>query len=304
MSFNRRRLWQYPLFQIPLMLLLACLVTAALFWLLGLGRPPVAVAIAIDLSTSTYDTQFNAPGTVMYQEVQAVRSYLQENARQPRLANQNQIQIFGFGGLVRSLTNDEFKTDSQQLNAEFTQALQDPNLPQLVANNTTDISLAIQKTTEALSQVPNRCRELLLVTDGAAPVTREVVNEAVRQRVRINSVVVGAEESPELQNAALQTRGDYLTADVSNLEAFFTNQFVRFNSNLKWIILWLGGAWIALMWLLTLPLDRWIYQGLFKLPMNLAGQLSLGNAWFWSALTPIIVWQLFNLLDLPFFASC
>ncbi|MEW5856817.1 MAG: VWA domain-containing protein, partial [Cyanobacteriota bacterium] len=84
MSRSRRGLWLYPLFQIPLMLLGACIVVTALIWLLGLGRPPVAVAIALDLSSSTYGTQFNAPGTVMDREVAAVRSYLQQNAQQLR----------------------------------------------------------------------------------------------------------------------------------------------------------------------------------------------------------------------------
>jgi Ca-activated chloride channel family protein len=38
--------------------------------------------------------------------------------------------------------------------------------------------------------------------------------------------------------------------------------------------------------------------------MNLSGQLSLGNALFWSVLTPIIIWQIWKILDLPFFGAC
>ncbi|MEP0885026.1 VWA domain-containing protein [Trichocoleus sp. ST-U3] len=296
MSRSRRGLWLYPLFQIPLMLLGACIVVTALIWLLGLGRPPVAVAIALDLSSSTYSTEFNAPGTVMYQEVAAVRSYLQQNAQQ--LRNKNQIQVLGFGGVVRSLTGD-FKTDSQQVDAELTQALANPALPQLVANNTTDINLAIQKGTEALSTIPQkRCRELLLVTDGGANVSPAVIADARNRKVRINTVVVGA-TSQELQAAALATGGIYLSGEQNNLEMLFTDTFfTRFNSNLKWLILGLGATWIALMWTLILPLDRWLFQGLIGLDRSLSGQLSLSNALFWSVLTPLIVWQLFNLLDI------
>nr|WP_199302505.1 vWA domain-containing protein [Coleofasciculus sp. FACHB-129] len=278
------------------MLLGACIVVTALIWLLGLGRPPVAVAIALDLSSSTYSTEFNAPGTVMYQEVAAVRSYLQQNTQQ--LRNKNQIQVLGFGGVVRSLTGD-FKTDSQQVDAELTQALANPDLPQLVANNTTDINLAIQKGTEALSTIPQkRCRELLLVTDGGANVSPAIITDARNRKVRINTVVIG-EGSPELQAAALATGGIYLSGEQNNLEMLFTDTFfTRFNSNLKWLILGLGATWIALMWTLILPLDRWLFQGLIGLDRSLSGQLSLSNALFWSVLTPLIVWQLFNLLDI------
>lgn len=303
MSRNRRGLWYYPLFQIPLMSLAACLVAAALFWGLGLGRPPIAVAIAVDLSSSTYGGQFNAPGTVMAQEVQAVKSYLRENNQ--LLRNPNQIQVFGFGGVVRSLSGSAFKTDGNQLETELNQALQNPDLPQLIVSNTTDISQAIQKTTEALSGVQNNCRELLLVTDGAGDVSPIAVAAAVSNRVRINAIIVGA-DAPALQAAAFATRGVYLSGiSANNLETFFVNRFfTRFNNNLKWIIFWLGAAWIALMWTLIMPLDRWIFQGLMGLNIQLAGQLSLGNAFFWSILTPIVVWQLMKIFDLSFFSSC
>lgn len=77
---SRRPLWRYPLFQIPLMCLGACLVIAILVWTLEIGRPKVSVAIAIDLSPSTYQPQaFNASGTLMAQEVEAVRIYLRQN---------------------------------------------------------------------------------------------------------------------------------------------------------------------------------------------------------------------------------
>jgi Ca-activated chloride channel family protein len=64
---------------------------------------------------------------------------------------------------------------------------------------------------------------------------------------------------------------------------------------------WLGGAFISLMWMLVLPLDRWFFQGLIGLDMTLGGQLALGNALFWTVLTVVVV---VNLWGLPFGSSC
>lgn len=297
----RRRLWLYPLFQIPLICLGICLVAAVLFALLGLGRPSVAVAIALDLSSSTFSepSQFNQPGTVMYQEVIAVESYLDQNAQLLRVPNQ--IQVFGFAGVVLPLT-DSFQTDSQQVSTELNQALQNPNLIQRIVPGTTDLNLAIQEGTDALSPIQDHCRELLLVTDGEADVDAEVIQAAAARRVKINAVVVGG-DAPDLRNAAATTGGIYHSGQVTNLETVFTNQFFRnFNSNRRWVIFWLGAAWISLMWLLILPLDRWIFQGWLKLPMNLAGQLALGNAFFWTVATLLIVWHLAK--GLPFISLC
>ncbi len=297
----RRRLWLYPLFQIPLICLGICLVAAVLFALLGLGRPSVAVAIALDLSSSTFSepSQFNQPGTVMYQEVIAVESYLDQNAQLLRVPNQ--IQVFGFAGVVLPLT-DSFQTDSQQVSTELNQALQNPNLIQRIVPGTTDLNLAIQEGTDALSPIQDHCRELLLVTDGEADVDAEVIQAAAARRVKINAVVVGG-DAPDLRNAAATTGGLYHSGQVTNLETVFTNQFFRnFNSNRRWVIFWLGAAWISLMWLLILPLDRWIFQGWLKLPMNLAGQLALGNAFFWTVATLLIVWHLAK--GLPFISLC
>jgi len=297
-SFNRRNFWMYPLFQIPAMFLAAFLLAALLFGLLGLGRPNVAVAIALDVSSSTYQPQsFNAPGTVMAQEIAAVRSYLEQNSQ--LLKTPNQIQIFGFAGEVVPLTNS-FQTDKQQLETQLDQALRNQNLPSLIGGGT-DLNKAIQKGTEALSTIQDRCRELLLVTDGEADVSPLVIAQAATQRVKINAVVAGA-DAPALQLAAFSTRGIYLSNQQNNLAALFTEKFfINFNSNIKWIIFWLGAAWVALMWMITIPLDRWILQGLMSQPPNISGQLAIGNALFWTVLTPLIVWRLFGL---PFGASC
>nr|WP_155744494.1 vWA domain-containing protein [Scytonema sp. UIC 10036] len=280
------------------MLLCACLLIAALFGILGLGKPKVAVAIALDLSNSTYNGIFNAAGTVMAQEVAAVKSYLQHNDQ--FLQEPNQIQIFGFGGVVQPLTNS-FQTDSKRVETELEQALKIPDLPIRIVSNTTDINLAIQQTTTALNNIQERCRELLLVTDGEASVSPSVIAEARQRRVKINAVVIGA-EAPEIRLAAFSTRGIYLSSEASHLESLFTNRFfLQFNSNWKWIFFWLGSAWIALMWTLILPLERWIFKGLMKFEMSLAGKLAIGNALFWTVATLGIIWRLSGL---PFLSYC
>ncbi|NJL10142.1 MAG: hypothetical protein HC908_08170 [Calothrix sp. SM1_7_51] len=113
-------------------------------------------------------------------------------------------------------------------------------------------------------------------------------------------MVIGADTS-QIESAAIATRGILLSGDIFTLQALLLDQFfVRINSNVKWIILFLGGAWISLMWTLTLPLDRWIFQGLMKYRINISGQLALVNALFWSVATPIIVWGIWQILGLPF----
>lgn len=302
MTKSQRSLLNYPLFQIPLMLFLACLIIAALFWLLGFGRPQVAVAIALDISGSTYDNNeqlFNQPGTVMAQEVSAVEAYLDQNSadilRQP-----NQVQIFGFGGVVKPLTS-RFESNSEQVQNELTQALRSPNLAQQVVPGATNIDRAIQEGTNALATVEDRCRELIVVTDGEGIVTPEALASAIAERVTINAVVIGA-EAIELRGAALATGGRYISQG-NNLESLFTERFFRgFNSNFRWLIFWIGCAWIALMWLLVMPLDRWIFQGLFKLHWSASGRMAIANAIFWTVLTPFIIWRLAG--GLPFISSC
>ena len=303
MSRYRRPLWLYPLFQIPAIFLGIFLVLALLFSLVGFGKSPVAVAIALDLSPSTYEGQtFNAPGTVMAQEVQAVKAYLEKNTTET-LEQTNLVQVFGFAGEVQPLTQS-FQDNSEQIASELTQTLQ-PSLADTLGGGT-NLDLAIQAGTQALSKIMDRCRELLLVTDGEASIDSQVIGEARMHRVKINAIVIGA-EAIAIRAATWATGGKYLSADTNNLDILFAEQFFdRFNSNWRWIILWLGIAWIALMWMLAMPLDRWIFQGLLKMSLNLSGRLALGNALFWTAATPGILWGIYQLLNLglPLISQC
>lgn len=305
MSRSRRPLWLYPDFQYPLIFFGIFLVLAALFWLLGLGRPNVAVAIVLDLSSSTYQPQsFNAPGSIMSQEVAAVNSYLQENAK---LRNPNQVKIFGFRSEKVPELTKSFASDSQKVQAELNQSMQEIalTLSQLPEPESDDLNEPIRQGIKSLSEISNHCQQLLLVSDAGVKLTPvAIIPEALKNGVRINGIGFNG-NVPDLQATAMATGGLYLPGEASNLEVFFTEKlFPRFNSNLKWIVLWLGAAWIAFMWLLRLPLDRWVFQGIVKYHWSLAGQLALSNALFWSVLTPIIIWQIWKLLGLPFFSSC
>lgn len=303
MLHQRRPIILYPAFQIPLMGLVICLIIALLFWLFGVGRPTVAVAISLDLSVSTYSNdiqRFNAPGTVMQQEIEAVRAYLDRNSLE-NLRIPNKVQVFGFGGVVLPLTQG-FQSDSKAIKSELDRALQVPNLVQRVVPNKTDISLAIQEGTRALSQISDHCRELLLVTDGEANVLPQAVADAVEQRVKINSIVVG-NEAPALRGAAIATGGTYISNSTSSLEALFTHKFFTlFNSNWRWLVFWLGLAWICLMWVLYLPLYQWVFQDFLKVHWTLASKIAFTNALFWTTATPGILWRLLG--SFPFSSQC
>lgn len=304
MYSRRRALWLYPLFQIPLVLLTICLVAAFLCWLLGLGRPTVSAAIALDLSSSTHENQaFNAPGTIVNQQLNAVQSYLAANAQ---LKRPNSVQVFGFGGMVVPLTPG-FQSDSAQVQAALAQSMGNPNLKQQVFPNNSNVNAALQESQKALMALPPGCKEILLVTDGTGDrIDPAVIAAAQASKTRINVVLVTNDlvqnlKNTDLAGAALQTGGVILPGQVGSLGTLFIDQFfTRFNSNLKWIIFWLGLAWMALMWLLVLPLDRWMFQSWLKLPMNTAGQIALGNALFWTVLTPILLWN----IGLPFISPC
>ena len=259
MKSYRRGLWLYPVFQIPLICLGICLIIAALFWLFKFGRPQVAVAIALDLSNSTYEGRtelFNAPGTVLNQEVEAVQAYLERN-NEEILRRPNKVKVFGFGKQVIPLTTN-FENNSTKTEQELLQTLKAVETPQAVLPDNTDIDLAIKTGIRELKKVQDSCKELILVTDGIdgqANISPLLLAEALANRIKINSIVVG-QQALALKTAALGTRGKYISGNSNNLSTFFTEDFFSFfNSNLKWIIFWLGLAWISLMWMLVLPLD-------------------------------------------------
>lgn len=295
MSSYRRPLWLYPIFQIPLICVGICLVTALLFWLLGFGKPKVAVAIALDISGSTYNSQvelFNSPGTIVSQEVEAVKAYLKQNNTEV-LRRPNQVKVLGFADSVKPLTNS-FSSDSAKVAKELDRALARSRLPQEV-NSGTDINAAVEASTNALKTVGKQCKEIIVVTDGRGTVSPVAIANAVANRVKINAVVLGSEAIP-IRLATAATRGTYLSGSSNDLNAFFTNDFFNlFNSNFKWLVFWLGMAWIALMWTLVLPIDRWILQGWMNMTMDVSGKLALSWALFWTVATLSAIWRFFGI---------
>jgi Ca-activated chloride channel homolog len=298
----RRGCWLFPIFQIPLMLLVLCLILATLFWLLGLGRPNIAVAIVLDLSGSTYDSTPKAPNTILAREIEAVNSYLTVNSE---LKSPNKVQIFGFRSNQTLPLTDSFETDSRKINDSLRKKLDSPNLFSKPEPEQDDLNQPIQEGIKALSNIQNHCRELITVSDQEVQLSSSnLISEASKHQIKLNSIVFNGHVA-ELRTTALSTGGIYLSGADNNLETFFVNVFFpRFNSNRRWIVLWLGGAWISLMWALTLPLDQVILQGWMKMPMNLSGGIAIGNALFWTTATLIAVWQLWKIFGLPFFSSC
>jgi len=298
---SKRNLSRYSLFQIPLVCFTICSIAALLFALLGLGRPQVAVGVVLDLSSSTYGSTFNAPGTVMAQSVGAVRAYLQANAQ---LRQPNQVQVWGMRGRKAPKLTNDLSANSQEVEVALQKAIKGLNpltLPEVPGQD--DLNVPVRAAMRSFSNLSGGCREVLVVSDAGVEIKESTVAEAVANRTKLNFLVFGNQEAPELQDAAKATRGIYSFNGQGDLSQLFIDTFFKqFNSNLGWILFWLGAAWIALMWTLVLPLDRWVFQGYWKLPMDLAAKLALANALFWTTAIPGILWRFMG--GLPFFSSC
>ncbi|ACB50388.1 unknown [Crocosphaera subtropica ATCC 51142] len=288
----RRKVIEYPLFYTPLILVGLFLAFALLFGLLNIGKPPVAVVIALDVSSSTYQGQsFNAPNTIMDQEVQAVNAYLEANAK---LSNPNKVQILGIGGGKAPKLTASMDSSQDVILDQLNRQLNDPNLPYQLRPEPQqdDLDIVINNATEILEEQENHCKELLMVTDAGVTITQSAVTQATGKNIKLNSLVFGTESVPNLRSASRQTDGIYIdNITLSNtggnyLEEVFLNDFFRqFNSNWKWIRFWLGCALIAFLWLLVLPLDRWVFQGVFNMSMEPSGKIALGIAFIGTMIT-------------------
>ncbi len=303
---QRRSIWSYTAFQIPFVLFVICLITAFLFWLLEVGRPSVAVGILMDLSGSTYEPKrFNAPGTIMAQEVDAVNLYLERNAQLK--SRPNQIKIYGFAGDKSLPITNSYESDSEKTKTEFSLALASPKFPDvLLPEGPTKVDVALKKIVGELKPINQYCREILLVSDAGAIVDdpSAVASDASANQVRINGITFGG-VSEGIEEIAKATGGVYLFGDVGLLGTFFRDKiFTRFNTNHGLIIVALGAAWFMLMWALVIPLDKMVFQGAFRMQMGLAGKLAVFNALFWTAATPLIVWGIINTFGLSIVHSC
>lgn len=308
MSHSTRPFYLYGLFQRPLMICIAFLIAALLCSFLQWGQPGnVSVVIALDLSSSTYNSgsgQLGAAGTVSDEAIKAVKSYINLNSQS--LKRPNTIKVLGFGGAVVDLTKD-FSNDATALTEAIDAAIQ-PNSPNNVAQrvipSATDVNIAVQKGLTDLSTAKQGCKELLVFTDGQAELNPSLTTQAIASGVKLNFMILG-DPVQNLQADALKTGGLYLAANAaSQLTSAFTQQFFpKVNSNLNWVIICLGAAWLALMWTLVLPIDRFL-QKTMSLRFDLAGRIAIGHGLFWSSATPIIVWNILKILQLPLFSKC
>ena len=303
----RRQVAEYPLFYTPLILVGVFLALAFLFGLLKLGKPPVAVVMAIDLSRSTYEGQtFNAPNSIMDQEVQAVNAYLEANAK---LGNPNKVQILGIGGGKAPKLTASMESSQGVIVEQLTSKLNDPSFPYelLPELQQDDLNVVIDEATEILEEQENHCRELLMITDSEVAISQSAVTQAIGKDIKINSLVFGTKSVTNLKSASRQTDGIYRdNINLSNrggsdLEEVLLNDFfTRFNGNWKWVRFWLGCAVIAFFWLLVLPLDRWVFQGVLNMSMEPSGKIALSVAFIGT----IITVALMIATGLPLISGC
>jgi Ca-activated chloride channel homolog len=290
------RIVRNRIFQTFSALFALCIVAAFLVSLLGLGRHPVAVVIALDLSDSTRTT-------VMTREIQAVKAYLEENSK---LKVPNQIQVIGFANKAKALTSS-FQMDSQQTGMELDKALADPQLITNIGGGT-EVAKALQFSTDSLGQTFISCKELLLVTDGEFPVSEDVIREissASSQRVKINIVIAGQgtkQHLPAIETAFASVGRVNLLNSSDDLQIFFTdNFFTNINSNKKWVAFWLGAAAISLMYALILPLDEFVFQAMMKMNFTDSGKIVYLITGLSTIIIPLIV---FLWSGLPFITEC
>ena len=302
MATNKRAFWRYRLFQVPCLGLIASSLILLLCAQFNFGMPKVAVAIALDISGSTQSAgQFNAPGSIMSTAVEAVNAYLDTNAilKQP-----NHVKVIAMGGGKAPELTKEFQGDIEAIKSELKKSIQDPKLPESIKPEPPqdDLNVVFQKANQSFASVPNMCHELVVVSDSGVNLSESTIDEAVGNKVRVSAIIFGGKDVNALQQAATLTKGLYLSGNAGDFKQFFIDRFFpKFNSNLRWIIFWLGMTWIALMWVLILPLDIFLRK-VMKYSLNFAGKFALNHAFFWTSLTPVIVWKLAE--GLPFMNAC
>ncbi|WP_019508817.1 vWA domain-containing protein [Pleurocapsa sp. PCC 7319] len=271
--------WRYPILQLSGFLVLVFLVVSLLTNTLGWFSPPVSVQMMLDLSSSTYDRDFKSGKSLMAAEIEAVKAYAKENALSP---NPNNLSLAGFADLVQPITNN-FSADSEAIATALEQAVQ-ANIFKQVGGGT-NLTLAVESGINSLSSQLERCKEMLVVTDGAANLSPTQILRAQSHRVKLNFLIVSQTIPHNLAQAARDTGGLALSADVQNIQSLITNRLrQKFSSNSKFVKFFLSLALISLMWMLLFPLDR-LLQNFLQIRFDHAGRIALFNAVFWTMMT-------------------
>lgn len=284
--------WRYAIFQIPALLTVGFLILALLSRFLGWFPPTVSVQMMLDLSSSTYyGSVFRGAGTVMQAEIDAVKAYARENAS---TSNPNLLSLSGFGDRVVPITSN-FSSNPTEIDQAIEQVVQPIAAPQIGGG--TNLDLAVEKGLESLSSQSQRCKEMLVITDGQAQLNPLRLTGAKLSGVRLNFLIVGQPVPDNLAAAATITGGLALPADANNITTLLAGQLRdRFNSNNKFVNLFLGLAWVSLMWMLVLPLDRFL-QKQMNMRFDFSGRIALLNALGWTVAIALF-------LGLPVLQGC
>lgn len=292
--YTHQPVWRYAIFQISagciVLFLILALLASQLSWLPRL----VAVHLTLDLSSSTYETTevFRGAGTIMAEEIAAVKAYVDRNAGLPQ---PNAVSISGFADSVVPITRN-FTSDPQ----EIEQAIEDVIQPALSdrIGGSTNINLAIEDGVSQLKTQPRACPEIVAITDGVFELEKSAIQQAQKNNVKLNFLVVGQPINAEIDRWAKQTGGIALEANPNSIAKLLSGKvFNHFNTS-PLVPLFYGCAFISFMWMLLLPLERFLELAL-RIRIDRASQIAVYNAFFWTVITPIflIVSGLFNPLQ-------
>ncbi|MEI2418961.1 VWA domain-containing protein [Limnospira fusiformis] len=290
--YTHQPVWRYAIFQISAACLAICLVLALLAGQLGWFPRLVAVHLALDLSGSTYENalaNFNKPGTIMAQEIEAVKAYATRN---DGLSQPNLISVSGFASAVVPITNG-FSSNPQEIGRAINQVVQ-PSLANRISGGT-NINLAVENGLSTLKTQPTLCTEMLVITDGVFNLDQEIIQQVQAHNVKLNFLIVGQPLTAEINQWANQTGGIALEVSPSSITELLSEEvFERFNAN-PLVPLFYGLAFISFMWMMLLPLERFFNQAL-RIRIDYASKVAVYNAIFWTIATPIylIASGLFN----------
>jgi Ca-activated chloride channel family protein len=276
--------WRYAIFQVSagltVLFLLLALLTPRLGWFPNL----VSVQISLDLSSSTYQATkvFRGSGSIMQQEIDAVKAYVDKNASLPK---PNLLSVSGFADRVVPITS-KFSSSKDEIYQAIDRVVQPSLAPQLGGG--TNINLALENGLSQLQSQKSRCQQMLVITDGVFKLDKQKVSQANSNGVKLNFLVVGQSLNPEIYGWAKATGGLALSVNPNSISELLSGQiFNRFNTS-PLIPLFLGLAWISFMWMMLLPLDRFLATNL-KIRVDKSGLIALFNAGFWTLATPAIL---------------
>lgn len=271
--------WRYPILQLSGFLVSVFLIFSLLTNFLGWFSPTVSVKMMLDLSGSTYDTGFRSAGSLIEAEIEAVKAYARENAV---TSNPNNLSLSGFADRVVPITSN-FSSDATAIETALEQVVK----PQIIdqVGGGTNLTLAVEEGLNSLTNQFDRCKEMLVVTDGDASLSSAQIFRAQANRVKLNFLIVGQTIPYHLAQAAQDTGGIALSANVQNIQFLIANRLrQKFSSNSKFVKLFLSLAMISLIWMLLFPLDK-LLQNLLRIRFDHAGKIALFNAVFWTMLT-------------------